>query len=861
MQKIQIGRVPKIVLLSIIGFILLVVLGVAGYYFYITRSPMPNIDGVMKAKGLAGRVEIIRDSCGVPHIYAKNMHDLFFAQGYAHAQDRWWQMEFLRHTCAGKIEELTGKKPNLVAADIYLRSLGLYRVCKREYERFTPDERAVLDAFAEGVNACIGERKPGGLSVNYSILGLTGVKFRIEPWTALDSLAFSKLMAWDLGLSRDPEVIRTKLHTLMGKEMAEKWLVPGWPVKTKPTILLEDDVRAIGMNVASAIRAGCADPRRIAESHIPVIDTAAPDMDWLGGGQEGIGSNSWVATGSMTKSGTALLENDPHLGIQMPSIWYEVALHCDDDGSGRRFDVAGFTFASSPGVVVGHNSDIAWGTTNVYPDVNDLYMIRVNPANPLQYEWNGAWRAMTVRQEEIAFGNGKPSFTVTVRETHMGPIINDNRYDATADKPAGFNNTDPLALHWTALEPGRIANAIIGLDRARNWEEFRAALQNWDVPSQSVIYADARGNIGYQMPGKIPVRPATMNGQVPSPGWSSEYEWRGYIPYDLLPRAYNPARKFIVAANQEVAPPSYYAALNARLGGNANFGSAFCKWNYGYRGERINQLMAKLAPHSIESYRAIAGDNRYLPADEILPFLAGLKFDDPALSRARDWLVAWDRVADEKSPHAALFGCFWMRLTMNLFQDKLGDIAKSDGGDREMRAVALLLNDPSDPWWDDPSTKDKIETRDDLLSRSFREGYAAAVEAMGGHKERWQWGMLHKARFVSNPLGASKIGVLEYIVNGGPVPLGGTGECVNSQMWLASSGTYEARSIPSMRMIVDMGDPGKSVCINSTGQSGHPGNRWYGSMIESWRNSEYHPMPWTREQVEGEAAHRLTLEP
>ncbi len=435
-----------------------------------------------------------------------------------------------------------------------------------------------------------------------------------------------------------------------------------------------------------------------------------------------------MAAGSLTKSGAPLLANDPHLGIQMPSIWYEISLHCADDGTGRPFDVAGFTFAASPGVVVGHNNDIAWGITNVYPDVNDQYMIKVNPKNPLQYGWNGAWRDMSVREETIIFGNGKPSLKIKVRVTHLGPIINDNKYDPDKDALEGYDNKDPLALKWTALEPSRIATAITVLNRARNWDEFRNALKDWDVPSQSFVYADRRGNIGYLMPGRIPVRRQGHTGQVPVPGWSGEYEWKGYIPHDLLPRAYNPARGYIVAANQEVAPPAYYAYLNQKLGPgvNADFGSRYNKWIYGYRSQRIYELMKRLSPHTVATYQAIQGDNRNISAGEVLPFLAGLKFDDREIADARDWLLKWDRVCGEDSPHAALYAEFWMKLNANVFQNKLGDAAKADGVDREMWAVALLLDTPKDKWWDDPSTKDRAETRDEVLARSFREGHAAA---------------------------------------------------------------------------------------------------------------------------------------
>ncbi len=864
-MKVQ-GKFAKALKITGLGLLAVIVLIFGGgfiYYQVIARAPLPRIDGELSAKGLNDRVEILRDAHGVAHIYAKNMHDVFFAQGYVQAQDRWWQMEFFRKTCGGRIEELTGKKAALMASDIYLRSLGLYGVCKREYESYTQSERAPLDAFAAGVNAYIAGKKPRELSVNYALLGLTGVKFKIEPWTPVDSLVFSKLMAWDLGLRRDAEMLRTRLHARLGAKMAEMWLLPPWPLREKPTILNGEDIRVLFGGALAAHRPGWEGLSPAPGAGTVVSKNDTPDFCWMGGGNEGVGSNSWAATGKMTKSGKSLLANDPHLGIQMPSIWYEVALHAADDGTGRSFDVEGFTFSSNPGVVVGHNADIAWGTTNVYPDVNDQYMIKVNPANPLQYKWNGGWRDMNVRKETIVFGNGKPSVEIIVRITHLGPIINDNKYDPETGTLAGFNNEDPRALKWTALEPGRIALAIIGLNRAGNWKEFREALKNWDVPSQSIIYADTKGNIGYQMPGKIPIRSANLNGQTPAPGWSSDHEWKGYVPYDLLPRAFNPSRGFIVAANQEVAPPEYYDTLRARLGAavNANFSSRYNKWPYGYRAQRINQLIRKLAPHTADTYRAMQGDDVYLSAGEVLPHLQKLELKDDGLAAARDWLMKWDRRFSEESPQAVLYAMFWKKLTGMVFQDKLGDVAKSDAGDKEMWAIKLLLENPNDSWWDDSATKNKIETRDEVLLRSFREGYESAIVALGKNRSKWRWGDLHRATFVSNPLGASKIGLLEKMVNGGPVPVGGNSECINNNMWDAGAGDFSPRTIPSMRMIVDMSDFGRNVSINSTGQSGHPKSPWYGDMIDSWRKVSYRPMLWTRPQVDKAAEHTLVLMP
>ncbi len=830
-----------------------------GYHFLISQ-PQPKVDGEIKVGGLIERVEVIREADGKPHIYAGNMHDLFFAQGYVQAQDRWWQMEFFRKTCGGRIEELTGRKDALVNADIYLRSLGLYKIARTEYDSYRPEERAPLDAFAAGVNAFIATRKPRKLSVNYTILGLTGIKFAIEPWSPLDTLVFSKLMAWDLGLSRDMEITRTKLHARLGAEMAEQWLLPPWPIGKKPTILQDVDIKN---NYSTNTGYGQPSQAKMASSNSQTDDHSATDMSFVMGQTEGTGSNSWVATGNMTKGGNALLANDPHLGIQQPSIWYEIALHCPDDGTGRPFDVSGFSFALSPGILAGHNNNIAWGNTNVYPDVNDQYQIRANPENPLQYEWNGKWRDMTIHKETIRFGNGKPPVDILVRVTHLGPIVNDNKFDAGTGKQGGFNNQNPLALRWTGLDPGSIVLAILKLNRAGNWDEFVEALKYWDTPSQSIIYADRQGNIGYQMPGKIPVRAKSHTGQLPVPGWTDEFAWKGYVPYNLLPRLYNPARKHIIACNQEVAPPEYYEALDRKLGAdvNANFGSRYNKWVYGYRSQRAGELLTQLAPHTVDTFKTIQGDNRSIPAQEILPALAALTFGSQELADVRDWLVKWDSDCGKDSPHAVLFNHLIMKLAQNVFQPRLEGIAKADGIDKELWAITLLLNKPDDPWWDNPSTKDIKETRDQVLAKSFEEGYAAAKAAQGNDREKWKWGEIHQAVFISNPLGASKIKPLEYLVNRGPTPVSGTTESINNTIWYAGKGHFQTGVIPSMRMIIDLGDFDNSLTINSTGASGHPGSRWYGDQIIPWSTLNYQPMLWSRPRVEAAARHRLWLNP
>lgn len=834
--------------------------GVIGYLNYVNNAPLPKIDGTLKVNGLYTGVEVLRDASGIPHIYAANLHDLFFTQGYVQAQDRWWQMDFFRHVCAGNIEDLTGKKQSLVSTDMYFRTMGWRKVAEQEYNNLTGDQRLPLDAFTQGINAYISNRTPQELSVNYSILALTGAKPKIEPWTPVDCLAFSKLMAWDLGYSGDEEVLRSQLYSTLGQEMADKWETPPWSYGERPTIVQQEDIAAMEISASPAPVQPPASAGKTAGQPGIAFESFQPDLTWLSGGHSGIGSNNWVVSGNLTQSGRPLLANDPHLGIQMPSIWYEIDLHCTDDGNGQPFDVTGFTFTLSPGVIIGHNNNIAWGVTNIYPDVNDHYQIKVNPDNPLQYEWNGSWRDMTVRNETISFADGAAPINFKVRETHLGPIVNDNKYDADTGTFTGFNNKDPLALRWTALETGTITIAIMGINKAKNFEEFRNAVKYWDCPAQNMIFADTAGNIGYQMPGRVPIRSKNHNSLLPVPGWTDEYEWKGYIPFDLLPRVYNPERGFIVTANQAVVPLSYYDFLNRQLGPQDSYNLGY-EWNYGYRAERINRLIKDLAPHSIATFQKIQGDSRQVSVDEVMPYLANIKFSDPDLASAKDWLVNWDRTFNADSPQAALYSEFWMRLVSNVFPDQLGNAVKPRGDDRDMRAICLLLKNPEDPWWDDVSSKDVKETRDDILARSFKEGYEASVKALGPDRSKWQWGSLHTSTFVSNPLGVSGIRPIESLVNRGPFPTGGTVEAVNNTRWGVDKGTFASQTIPSMRMIVDMSDLSKSVCVNSTGESGNPSSPYYGDMIKSWLGIKYHPMLWTRQQVDAGAEHKLLLTP
>ncbi|MBE2271488.1 MAG: penicillin acylase family protein [Anaerolinea sp.] len=854
-------KIVRTILLVVL--ILLVLVAVGGFLVFndTTRGPIPLTNGTLNVTGLQAEVEVLRDSWGIPHIYASSVDDLFFAQGFTQAQDRWWQMEFARHTGSGTIQELTGKTASLAGTDVFIRTVGWRQAAERNYAVSTDMERRALQAFAAGVNAYIGSRSTDDLAFEYRLLGLTGVNITIEPWTPIDSYVWSLVMMWDLTSTYSEDIDRARLIDALGQEMFEDYHPP-FPFDSKPTILQPEDLPLTAESLTRAYQGS------LNAMTVPTSAEVAGGLlasDWAYSPQDGIGSNNWVTTGTMTASGTPLLANDPHLGIQMPSIWYEVGLHCYPVTAECPFNVVGFALPASPGVIIGHNDYIGWGVTNVGADVQDVYSLEINPDNELQYRWNDEWRDMTVREETIRYGDGGDPLVIQVRETHLGPIINDNRINPETGEPRGWNNEDPLVLRWTGLDTGTLFKSVVMLNTAQNWEQFREALRYWNVPAQNFIFADVDGNIGYQTPGSMPIRPGDRDGLVPTLATSDADVWQGYIPFDLLPRIYNPDRDWIATANQAVVPLEYYEQLAQELG-DENFYMLSYDWSYGYRGQRIVDLLETLKPHTASTYQQIHGDAFNINAEEVVPFLAGIQFDSQSATEARDYLTAWDYFQRSDSGQAALFAVFSVHLLDNLFNDQMPDWYHANTGD--LFPASRLLNEPDNIWWDDAATTNVVETRDDILKRSFEEAVSDLVARQGNNPAEWSWGELHTATWVSNPLGLSGISVIEDIVNRGPYAVSGGYEIVNATGWGIDysnegedSQTYRVRALPSMRMILDPANWDSSQSMHTTGQSGHPYSPHYSDMIQSWIDIQYHPMAFSRTQVERASVDRLILNP
>lgn len=854
---------------------LILTLAIIGLIWFNATRMLPQHSGIAYVSGLDDTVEILRDELGIPHIYASTASDLFFAQGYVHAQDRWWQMEFQRHTGLGRIQELTGINQAALGSDMFIRTWGWNRAAQSDLAFIADDTRTVLDAYSAGVNAYLQGQHGSDLALEYTLLGLTGVRPEIEPWQPLDTLAWAKVMAWNLSGNANHEYWRSELLNSLSETQVND-LFPEYPYSERPTILTRDDLPltqtslpaadnpqedapALIMNIPSTLAGG-----ELAQAMLPV-----QGMD--------IGSNNWVISGRNTASGFPILANDPHLGIQQPSIWYEVGLHCRPVTDECPYDVVGFSFAGTPAIVVGHNQRIAWGVTNNGPDVQDLYVIRVNPENPYQYEYNGEWRDMEVITETIHYGgtfdattddpetpecegiSGLPTddmgnLSITVRLTHFGPIISDNQItdDCRFVALTESEGADPLALRWTANEPGDLLGAIINVNRASDWASFRTALTGWDWPAQNFVYADIDGNIGYQMPGKTPIRTADHSGLLPVPGWTDEYEWQGYVPFEHLPWILNPERGWIVTANNAVVLPDYYAELTAELGRDTN--PRFERiWAEGYRADRIEEMVAATGAHTLETVAAIQGDNHSIVAEEMIPLLMEIEFEDDSLTEAVAWLAGWNLQTSMDSPQAALFETFYAALLNALWGDEL------EGATGSAWATQRLMADPENLWWDDTTTASR-ETRDMIVTDALATALATLSEAYGPDRTTWRWGNLHTATFVSAPLGQSGIAALEQLVNNGPVAVSGSSRAINNTAWSASE-PFGVTSLPSFRMIIDTADWDNSLAVHTTGQSGHPFSQHYADMIDPWRTINYYPLAYGTDAVSQIASSVLRLRP
>ena len=827
-------------------FILLLIVGlVLGTFgFFLVRRSFPQTNGEVRVPGLDAQIEIIRDTNGIPHIFASTTHDLFVGQGYVHAQDRFWQMDFWRHIGQGRLAELFGSSQ--VDSDIFLRSLGFTSLSEIEYQQLDEESRKILEAYAEGVNAYLADHSGTKLSFEYATLVLQNRGYEPEPWEPIDTLSWARMMSWDLGANMGSEIERAVLAGSLPRSRVDE-LFPAFP-SDRPFILPESSPYAGGAPIGTE-QIAAVNAVDLAVLLSPIADRVATLDRVLGEPGAEIGSNNWVVAGSKTSTGMPLLANDPHLGIQMPSIWYEVGLHCE---GACPFDVTGFSFAGVPGVIIGHNSRIAWGVTNFAADTQDLYVERLNPANSNQYEVNGDWVDLDIRTETIEIAGTTPK-EIEVKSTRHGPIISGSYgplddFGAEAGIEVPINHA--VALKWTALEPGRLVRAVLGINKAATWDEFRTAVGMWDIAGQNFVYADVDGNIGYQSSGLVPVR-SSGDGRWPSSGWTGVAEWTGFVPFEEMPTVLNPPEGFLHSANQHLVDTSYPHFLAYDLA-------------YGYRGDRIVDVLSTVDEVDMALISELQGDSKDLSAEAIVPALLSLVTDQPVVGDAQHLLNDWargDEAFQQRAdlPGAALYASVWRQILRLTFHDELPERFWPTGGSRWSEVVIGLLEQPGNEWWDIASTSD-IERRDEILEMALLAAIAEMSDRLGDDPADWTWGELHTATFRNATFGESGIAPLEWLFNRGPYPVDGGSSIVNATSWDASE-SYEVIAVPSMRMIVDLSDFERSRTVHPTGQSGHIYHDHYIDMAEAWVANELHPMHWERAAIEADAEGTLVLKP
>jgi penicillin amidase len=756
------------------GLFLLVLVAIAGGLLWL-RTSLPDTDGRIALSGLSAPVEIKRDAHGIPTITAASERDAAFALGFVHAQDRLFQMDISRRYGAGRLSEWLG--PTTVSVDRFMRTLGLYRLAEQQYALLSPGLRATLEAYAAGVNAYLGRHR-GAWPIEYYLLGATP-----EPWRPADTLVWGKLMALQLSGSFRSELMHARLaQRLKPEELAI--LYPPYPGDAPVTL---GDLAALRDLPLDRIYASL--PAMVG----PVF-----------------ASNNWVVDGKHTQSGKPLLANDPHLGLSAPSVWYLARIETPD------VSLAGVTSPGGPFVVLGHNAHIAWGFTTTESDVADLFVERIDPADQTRYETPEGPQPFLVRREQIGVRGADP-VTVDVRATRHGPVISDlgGNYGKVATAET------VLALRATWLDPDdRTPDAAWALNHARNWREFRDGLKDFAAPQQNMVYADVDGNIGFIAPARVPLR-GKGDGWLPAPGWSGDYDWTGYIPFDSLPQALNPPSGRFVSANNKIVPDTYPYFLSR-------------DWDLPSRAARINTLLDATPIQSPDATAAIQADILSPMAKDLLPLLLQTAPASGRGAAALDRLKAWDgRMArDEAAP--LLFATWLRELNRLLLAKKLGDAFDDYWGLRP-DVVRLILT--KHPAWCEQSAEAPPSCAE-ALARSLEMALDDLTRRYGAETKDWRWGRAHEAAFTNQLL--SRVPVLRGIF-ATRIAADGGDDTLNRAATFTRDENEPFADVhgPTLRMIVDLSDIAATRFMIAPGQSGNPLSPHYADLMGRWREVGY----------------------
>lgn len=820
--------------------LVLVALLAAALAVYATRA-FPALDGELKLSALAAPVTVARDGADVTHIKAQSPRDAWMALGYVHAQERGWQLEFNRRVMHGELSEVLGEAT--LDTDKLMRTLGIMEAAQRQWQVLPAEAKRALQAYSDGINAFYAGSAQA-LSPEFHILGVKPGGRSGQPWTPQDSVGWSLMMALDLGGNWGNEFARLSAASVLTTEQLWQLFTPypgEAPASRTDFARLYAD---LGVFRQDAIKTGAVDavPERARglfgiKTLAPRPDLLALDInDWAAniGNVEGKGSNNWVLAGSHTVSGKPLLANDPHLGLSAPAIWYFARLQAPagqgaDGKATPALDVIGATLPGLPFVVLGRTAKVAWGFTNTGPDVQDLYLEQINPANPRQYRVPGSgpaqWADFNTRSETIQV-KGQPDVSLKVRTSRHGPVLSD------AQKTHGElldTGKYVIALRWSALETDNLT-ALAGLraNQAQSVDELIAAYADHHSPMQNVVMADVAGKVAYKAIGKVPLRKADndIRGIAPSPGWQARYDWAGWLPYAQTPQADAATigqKGWFSNANQSVVP----SGSDLFLGQD---------WVVPYRFDRIEKLLAAQPRHDAASMQTIQSDQLSLATIRLLPLLQKTVSQHPLAAQAQAALAGFDGVMRSDSAAPLIFSVWIDELTRGVIGGKLGEARlKSMYGKRHFRSAieAMVARDDKD--WCGASGCAAQSTA--ALDRAL----TALQATRGGQPAQWRWGDAHQALSAHRPF--SNVAALARLFDVS-VPTGGDSFTVNvGQYWPNDAKSpFANRHAASLRAVYDLADLEKSQFIYQTGQSGLVFSSRYRDMSKSWADVSYRPL-------------------
>lgn len=794
-------------------------LGIAIIYSACSNENTP----ALMVAGLKAPVDVVRDSFGINHIYAQDQRDLFFSQGYLAARDRLFQFEIWRRQATGTVAEILGKRE--LRRDIGTRLFRFRGDMEVELNHYHQEGKEIINAYVDGVNAYIDEimKTPEKLPVEFSLLGIVP-----EKWTPEVVISRHQGLLGNIG--EELSIGRAVAKVGVEKVKQLEWFHPKDPdIKLDPAINKESLSNDI-LGLYNAYRRGITFLPSDLKMGVPENASTTAMIQWLNNeviqndltlDHSSIGSNNWVLTGEHMESGKALMANDPHRRIAVPSLRYMVHLVAPG------WNVIGGGEPEIPGVSIGHNEYGAWGLTVFETDGEDLYVYDLNPDNLNQYKYKDQWEDMSVIKESIKVKD-EENVDVELKYTRHGPVT---YIDSV--------NLKAYAVRCAWMEPGGSPYlASLRMDQARNWDEFREACNFSNIPGENMVWADIDNNIGWQSVGIAPIR-KNFSGLVPVPG-DGRFEWDGYLEIKEKPHVFNPPGGIFVTANQDVIPKDYN-----------HWDAVGYTWADDFRGDRLREVLSSGDKFTIQEMQSLQTDYFSIPASNLVNLLKPVQFEDSLLNNFKSRLIQWNFVLDKNSIEAGIFVAWQDKLTYdanNLI------VPESIRGDIRMQMSRILefLNNENDHFG-----LDFTKGRDEFLRSTFSEAIDYLKAKLGDNPDDWKYGQEEfKHILIEHPLGEAVNEEYKNKLNVGPAPRGGNSYTVGS-----TGGSLNQNSGASFRVIIPAGDWDNAVGINTPGQSGDPESPFYKNLFNTWANDRYFPLYFSKEKINTIRYSEIKLQP